>query len=91
LEEYALVGITDPVRLSMAFTGSPTRLVIATKKAGLEGIIAKRASSTYESGDRSGAWLKYKTNKGQEFVVGGYKPSSSTSITYSQAITKERI
>jgi DNA ligase D-like protein (predicted ligase) len=77
LEEPAPVGMTDPVRVSMSFTGSPARLVTATKKAGLEGVIAKRASSTYESGDRSGAWLKYKTNKGQELLIGGYKPSSS--------------
>jgi DNA ligase D-like protein (predicted ligase) len=75
LEEHTLVGMTDPVRLSMSFTGSPMRLVTATKKAGLEGIIAKRVGSTYESGDRSAAWLKYKTNKGQELVIGGYKPS----------------
>jgi bifunctional non-homologous end joining protein LigD len=76
LEEYALQGMTDPVRLSVAFTGPSKPLIAAAKKTGLEGVIAKRANSTYESGERSGAWLKYKTNKGQEFVVGGYKPGS---------------
>lgn len=76
LEKYALKGMNDPVRLSVVFTGPPKRLVTAAKKAGLEGIIAKRASSTYETGERSGAWLKYKTSKGQEFVIGGYKPGS---------------
>lgn len=30
----------------------------------------------HESGERSGAWLKFKTNKGQELVIGDYKPSS---------------
>jgi bifunctional non-homologous end joining protein LigD len=40
-------------------------------------VIAKRADSRYESGERSGAWLKYKTNKGQELVIGGYKPGSN--------------
>ncbi len=32
------------------------------------------AGSIYEAGERSGAWLKYKTNKGQELVIAGYKP-----------------
>ena len=48
--------------------------IAAAKNAGLEGVIAKRTDSRYESGERSGAWIKYKTNKGQELVVGGYKP-----------------
>jgi DNA ligase D-like protein (predicted ligase) len=78
LEEHALRGSRDPVRLSVVFTTSPTQLITAVKQNGLEGIVAKRAISTYESGDRSGAWLKYKTNKGQELVIGGYKPGSTT-------------
>ena len=28
------------------------------------------------SGKRSGAWLKYKVNKSQEFVIGGYTPGN---------------
>ena len=42
----------------------------------LEGVVAKRGDSRYESGERSGAWVKYKTNQGQELVIGGYKPGS---------------
>lgn len=38
---------------------------------GLEGIIAKEAESLYVF-KRSTNWLKFKCNKGQEFVVGGY-------------------
>jgi ATP-dependent DNA ligase len=38
----------------------------------LEGIVAKRKGSLYESGKRSGAWVKYKINQSQELVVGGY-------------------
>ena len=30
----------------------------------------------YEPGERSGAWIKHRTNKEQEFVVGGYIPGS---------------
>ena len=77
LEDYALKGMRDPVRLSAVFTSSPNALIAAAKKAGLEGVIAKRAESRYESGERSGAWVKYKTNQGQELVIGGYKPGSN--------------
>ncbi|MES2966082.1 MAG: DNA ligase D, partial [Bdellovibrionota bacterium] len=44
---------------------------------GLEGIISKRANSTYSS-SRNGDWLKIKCTHGQEFVIGGYtKPGGS--------------
>jgi DNA ligase D-like protein (predicted ligase) len=74
LEGPVLKGMRDPIRLSAVFDASPNKLVAAAKKTGLEGVIAKRASSRYETGERSGSWVKYKTNKGQELVIGGYKP-----------------
>lgn len=40
-------------------------------RKGLEGVIAKRASSHYVAG-RSRDWLKFKCSNEQEFVVGGY-------------------
>ena len=42
------------------------------KARGLEGIIAKRRDSRYESDRRSGAWVKFKWSREQEFVIGGY-------------------
>jgi bifunctional non-homologous end joining protein LigD len=39
---------------------------------GLEGLVAKRLSSVYESGRRSGAWVKVKLTRSEEFVIGGY-------------------
>src|SRR5262249_60018772 len=50
-------------------------LVRVAKEFGFEGIVAKRKNSTYEPGKRSGAWVKYRVNRGQEFVVGGYVSS----------------
>jgi ATP-dependent DNA ligase len=32
--------------------------------------------SVYEPGKRTGAWVKYKVNRGQEFVIGGYTPGN---------------
>ena len=41
----------------------------------LEGIISKRANAPYRSG-RGGDWLKIKCTDSQEFVVGGFAPST---------------
>jgi bifunctional non-homologous end joining protein LigD len=40
-------------------------------KLGLEGIVAKRAESPYKSG-RSGAWIKIRTRRTDDFVVVGF-------------------
>jgi bifunctional non-homologous end joining protein LigD len=46
-----------------------------TQTHGLEGIVAKRADSSYQPGRRTGVWSKYRFNRSQEFVIGGYVPS----------------
>lgn len=63
----------DPVRVSPILSAAPKDLVVAVKAQGLEGIVAKRVDSRYESGDRSGAWVKFRVNKEQELVIGGYR------------------
>jgi bifunctional non-homologous end joining protein LigD len=50
----------------------------AVKKHRLEGIVAKRAGSQWRSGKRSRDWLKWRANRGQEFVIGGYIPNGNT-------------
>jgi bifunctional non-homologous end joining protein LigD len=64
------------VSLSESIDASPAELISVVKEFGFEGVIAKRKDSCYESGKRSGAWLKYKVNKSQEFVIGGYTPGN---------------
>ena len=59
------------MRLSDAFDDGAA-LYDAAKEQGLEGIVAKKASSVYEPGKRSRNWLKVKTTLRQEFVVVGY-------------------
>ncbi len=49
------------------------RLFDHTIESGLEGVVAKRTDSRYESGRRSPAWRKVKHFTSQEFVVGGYE------------------
>jgi len=48
------------------------QLYAAATASGFEGIVAKRKDSLYQPGKRSNAWLKIKTTRTAEFVVGGY-------------------
>ena len=68
--------IAEPIKMSESIDGSPQEIVVAAKELSLEGIIAKRKDSIYQPGKRSRAWLKYKINKVQPFVVGGYTPGN---------------
>lgn len=45
-----------------------------SRELGLEGIVAKRLDSRYESGRRSSSWRKIKHDLRQEFVIGGWSP-----------------
>ena len=65
-----------PVALSETLDASADELVRVAREFGFEGIVAKRKDSLYESGKRTGAWVKYKVNRGQEFVIGGYTPGN---------------
>lgn len=62
------------VLLSIELPGSAAEVIKAVGALGLEGVIAKRRDSKYEAGERSGAWVKLKLDRQQEFVVGGFRP-----------------
>lgn len=67
----------EPIRISSILDARPDELIQVVKGEGLEGIVAKRADSFYESGERSGNWVKYRVNHGQELVIGGYRPGKN--------------
>ena len=67
----ALVTPSGVLRVSEAFAGAGEEMLDAAREHGLEGILAKRASSCYES-KRSREWLKIKLVGQQEFVIGGF-------------------
>lgn len=48
--------------------------VAASREQGLEGVVAKRLTSTYRPGQRSRDWVKVKHTRTQDVVVGGWKP-----------------
>ncbi len=66
----------DALRLSPRLQAPSSRVLEAVRKLGLEGVVGKQIGSTYEPGERSGAWIKHRTNMEQEFVIGGYVPST---------------
>ncbi|HYO22866.1 MAG TPA: DNA ligase D [Flavisolibacter sp.] len=49
----------------------------------LEGVMAKREGSRYTTGQRTKDWLKIKTEKTQELVIGGYTINEGTSKVFS--------
>ncbi len=71
------------IRLSTVFEESGLDFFEAAKNLGLEGIMAKRSSSTYTSGNRSKDWLKIKANKRQEMVIGGFTKNNDSSKLFS--------
>ncbi|MBZ9887657.1 DNA ligase D [Mesorhizobium sp. BR1-1-3] len=66
----------DSLQFSSHILDQGKRVFDAMCAGGHEGVIAKRADSSYV-GDRTGSWLKIKCTKRQEFVVGGYRPSDT--------------
>ncbi len=62
------------ILLSLALPGTAAQVAQAVQQLGLEGVVAKKLTSRYESGLRSDAWRKLKLDRQQEFVVGGYRP-----------------
>ena len=57
--------------LAKIFDAPPDAVLDSACRLGLEGIIAKRKTSTYVS-RRSPDWIKLKCAHRQEFVIGGY-------------------
>lgn len=64
----------DPLRLSAPLDAELATLIPRMKALGLEGIVAKRRGTRYESGKRSQSWLKQRFNEVADLVVGGYIP-----------------
>jgi DNA ligase D-like protein (predicted ligase) len=67
----AALEFGDPLHFVSHHAEHGERLLQAACKRGWEGVIGKRADSTYHGG-RSRDWLKLKCSLGQELVIGGY-------------------
>src|SRR6266540_5457269 len=54
--------------------GAGAHMLRTSREHGFEGVVAKRLTSRYEAGKRTGAWTKVKNHMRQEFVIGGWVP-----------------
>ena len=64
----------DRLRISEQFEVSASDMLSAVRAQKLEGVVAKRKDSVYQAGQRTGARSKYRVNRSQELVIGGYIP-----------------
>ncbi|KAA0968919.1 DNA ligase D [Aureimonas fodinaquatilis] len=81
LLESLLAGAPDRLRYSQHYDESGAMVLQHACRLSLEGIISKQRSSRYLAG-RGKNWRKSKCSARQEFVIGGYTPST----TYAKAI-----
>ena len=59
-----------------SWIGGGADILAATAEQGLEGIIAKRTTSTYQPGRRSPSWRKIKNIRTVDVLIGGWSPGS---------------
>lgn len=76
----------DRIRQSKVFTARGIEFFDAAEQVGLEGIMAKKANSTYAADIRSKEWLKIKVQRRQEVVIAGFTRNAGTSKVFSALI-----
>jgi bifunctional non-homologous end joining protein LigD len=74
------------IRFSKDFETSGVEFLKVAKKAGLEGIVAKRKDSLYHGGERTNEWLKIKANRSQEVIIGGYTNNADSDKPFSSLL-----
>lgn len=79
----AVLPADETIRLSKAFAVNGIEFFHAAEKAGIEGIMAKKADSAYSAGDRSKEWLKVKVERRQEVVIGAFTRNAGTEKLFS--------
>ena len=67
-----------PVRYSDHVVADGERLFEAARERHLEGVVAKRAASTYRSGQRSNDWLKIKLPRTDHLAILGWVPGKGS-------------
>ena len=70
--EFAVLPGT--VQLSPILSGKANDVLTHVKKFEFEGVVAKRLDSLYVPGRTSENWQKQKTQRSDDFLVGGYVP-----------------
>jgi bifunctional non-homologous end joining protein LigD len=76
----------DRVRIGKVFKASGTEFYHVAEKLKLEGIMAKKSSSTYTPDLRSKDWLKIKVQQRQEVIIAGYTKNENTTKLFSSLL-----
>jgi bifunctional non-homologous end joining protein LigD len=76
----ALITPGDRIQVSEHFQVKGEEILEAARQMGLEGVIAKEATSRYES-KRTRHWLKLKVTGQQEFIICGYTHGERTTFS----------
>jgi bifunctional non-homologous end joining protein LigD len=68
------VALPEAIQLSPILLGEPSTVLVHVREFEFEGIVAKRVDSIYLPGKTSETWQKKKTQRSDDFLVGGYVP-----------------
>ncbi len=73
----------ESILYSEAFSISGSEFLASVREMGMEGVVAKKIDSPYQSGVRTRDWLKIKASKRNEVVIGGFTKNENTSKPFS--------
>ena len=74
--EKEFFALPEHVQLSPILSGKAHEVLANVKKFEFEGVVAKRIDSIYLAGETSRNWQKNKTQRSDDFLIGGYIPGS---------------
>lgn len=87
--EELLSDAASPIRYGEHIEGRGTAFFQEACRAGLEGVLAKRADAPYRS-KRTRSWLKIKCHKREEFVIVGFTEASGLRPTFGALLLATR-
>lgn len=68
--------VSHEADISPQFPASAERFLKGVREVNGEGAVAKKLTSRYEPGLRTGSWSKFRLTMEQEFVIGGFTPGT---------------
>ena len=74
------------LRLTEQFAGDGSALLARAKAENWEGLLVKASRSLYRDGRRTPEWMKFKLQKQDEFVVGGWTQPRGTRLGFGALI-----
>ena len=72
--ESEFSALPKNVQLSPILSGEASKVISHVREFEFEGVVSKRLDSIYVPGQTSDKWQKQKTQRSDDFLVGGYIP-----------------